>query len=130
MTHVAFTLTCLVRAKHVGLSLIVQKIMTFWFEQPHHLTDLTISTKPNIAQTTVSNLTMATSHHDRWKTITLTLNISQAQHHKRWKTCLITHDYRAKEIYPTINPNPKGILCIGSQINACRQICELEKERA
>jgi hypothetical protein len=30
-----------------------------------------ISTIPNLAQTTASNLTMVTSHHDRWKTNTL-----------------------------------------------------------
>jgi hypothetical protein len=31
----------------------------------------TVSTIPNLAQTTASNLTMVTSHHDRWKTNTL-----------------------------------------------------------
>jgi hypothetical protein len=32
---------------------------------------LTASTIPNLAQTTTSNLTTVTSHHDRWKTYTL-----------------------------------------------------------
>jgi hypothetical protein len=31
----------------------------------------TVSTIPNLAQTTASNLTTVTSHHDGWKTITL-----------------------------------------------------------
>jgi hypothetical protein len=31
----------------------------------------TFPTIPNLAQTTTSNLTMITSHHDRWKTNTL-----------------------------------------------------------
>jgi hypothetical protein len=31
----------------------------------------TVSTIPNLAQTTASNLTTVTSHHDRWKTSTL-----------------------------------------------------------
>jgi hypothetical protein len=43
---------------------------------------------------------------------------------------MITHDCRAMKIYPTINPIPKDIQGIGSQINACLQICELEGERA
>jgi hypothetical protein len=30
-----------------------------------------VSTIPNLAQTTASNLTTVTSHHDRWKTSTL-----------------------------------------------------------
>jgi hypothetical protein len=38
-----------------------------------------------------------------------TLNTSQTQYHKRWKTCTITQDYRAKQNYPNINPNPKGM---------------------
>jgi hypothetical protein len=45
----------------------------------------TISTIPNLAQTTASNLTTITSHHDIWKTNTL--NTSQTQHHKDGKTC-------------------------------------------
>jgi hypothetical protein len=48
------------------------------------------------------NLTAVNSHLDGWKIITLTLNTSQTQHHKRWKTCTITHDYRAKQIYPSM----------------------------
>jgi hypothetical protein len=36
-----------------------------------------------------------------------TKNTSQTQHHKGWKTCTITHDCRAKQNYPTINPNLK-----------------------
>jgi hypothetical protein len=32
---------------------------------------LTVSTISNLAQSTASNLTMVTSHHDRWKTNTL-----------------------------------------------------------
>jgi hypothetical protein len=32
---------------------------------------LTVSTIPSLAQTTTSNLTTVTSHHDRWKTSTL-----------------------------------------------------------
>jgi hypothetical protein len=31
----------------------------------------TFPTVPNLAQTTTSNLTTVTSHHDRWKTNTL-----------------------------------------------------------
>jgi hypothetical protein len=31
----------------------------------------TVSTIPNLAQTTTSNLTTVTSHHDGWKTNTL-----------------------------------------------------------
>jgi hypothetical protein len=40
----------------------------------------TVSTIPNLSQTTASNLIMVTSHHGRWKTNTL--NTSQTQHHK------------------------------------------------
>jgi hypothetical protein len=29
-----------------------------------------VDTIPNLAQTTISNLSMVTSHHDRWKTNT------------------------------------------------------------
>jgi hypothetical protein len=46
----------------------------------------TVSTIPNLAQTTTSNLTVVTSHHDRWKTNTL--NTSQTQYHKDEKTCM------------------------------------------
>jgi hypothetical protein len=42
---------------------------------------------------------------------------------------MITHDYKAKQFYPTINPNLKGIQGIGNEINACMQICELDRER-
>jgi hypothetical protein len=31
----------------------------------------TVSTIPNLTQTTASNLTMVTSHHDEWNTSTL-----------------------------------------------------------
>jgi hypothetical protein len=37
----------------------------------------TFSTIPILAQTTISNHTTVTSHHDGWKTNTLTLNTSQ-----------------------------------------------------
>jgi hypothetical protein len=55
---------------------------------------------------------------------------SQTQYHKRWKTSMMTQDCRAKQINPTIKPNPKGIQDIGNQINASKQICELEEEIA
>jgi hypothetical protein len=54
----------------------------------------TVSTIPNLAQTTASNLTTITSHHDRWKTNTL-----NTQHHKDGKTCTTTQDCRAKHYY-------------------------------
>jgi hypothetical protein len=41
-----------------------------------------ISTIPNLAQTTALNLTMVNSHHEGWKTNTLNTNTSQTQHHK------------------------------------------------
>jgi hypothetical protein len=41
----------------------------------------TISTIPNLAQTTTSNLTTVTSHHDRWKTNTQHKSNSTSQ---RW----------------------------------------------
>jgi hypothetical protein len=58
----------------------------------------------------------------------LTLNTSQLNIIKRWKTCTMTHDYKVKQIYPSINPNPKGIQGIGNQINASRPMYELEGE--
>jgi hypothetical protein len=36
----------------------------------------TVSTIPNLAQTTTSNLTTITSHHDGWKTITPQVNLN------------------------------------------------------
>jgi hypothetical protein len=42
----------------------------------------TISTFPNLTQTTESNLIMVNSHHNGWKTNTLNSNTSQTQHHK------------------------------------------------
>jgi hypothetical protein len=49
----------------------------------------TISTIPNLAQTTISNLSMVTSHHDRWKTNTqhstqVKLNIVKMERLVRW----------------------------------------------
>jgi hypothetical protein len=38
---------------------------------------------------------------------------------------MISQDSKAKQIYPTVNPNSKGIEGIGNQINACRPIYEL-----
>jgi hypothetical protein len=42
----------------------------------------TVSTIPNLAQTTTSNLTTVNSHLNGWKTNTLNINISQTQYHK------------------------------------------------
>jgi hypothetical protein len=53
-----------------------------------------VSTISNLAQTTISNLTTVTSHHDRCKTNTL-----NTQHHKDGKTCMTTQDSRAKHYY-------------------------------
>jgi hypothetical protein len=47
------------------------------------------------AQTTTSNLTTVTSHHNRWKTNTPDTHTSQTQHHKNVKTCMTTEDCRA-----------------------------------
>jgi hypothetical protein len=44
-----------------------------------------VSTIPNLAQTTASNLTTVTSHHEDGKTCTL--NTRQTQQHKDGKTC-------------------------------------------
>jgi hypothetical protein len=56
----------------------------------NHITwrNATVSTIPNLAQTTASILTTVTSHHDRLKTNTLNTNTSQTQHHKDRKTCM------------------------------------------
>jgi hypothetical protein len=48
----------------------------------------TISTIPNLAQTTASILTIVTSHHDGWRTHSLNTNTSQTQHHKDGKACM------------------------------------------
>jgi hypothetical protein len=47
-----------------------------------------VSTILTHAQTTASILTMVASHHDGWKTKTLSNNTSQNQHHKDGKTCM------------------------------------------
>jgi hypothetical protein len=59
----------------------------------------TVSTIPNLAQTTTSNLTTVTSYHDGWKTNTLNTHTSQTQYHKDGKTCSMTQDCRAKQYY-------------------------------
>jgi hypothetical protein len=48
----------------------------------------TVSTIPTHAQTMTSILTTVTSHHDGWKTESLSNNTSQTQHHKDEKTCM------------------------------------------
>jgi hypothetical protein len=45
----------------------------------------TISTIPNLAQTTASNLTTVKSHLDLWETKHSHKDTSQTQHHIRWK---------------------------------------------
>jgi hypothetical protein len=45
----------------------------------------TVSTIPTHAQTTASNLTMVTSHHDGWKTNTLNTQHKSNSTSKRWK---------------------------------------------
>jgi hypothetical protein len=60
---------------------------------------LTVSTIPNLTQTTTSNLTMVKSHLDGWETKHSHKDTSQTQHHIRWKDLYDTHDYRAKQIY-------------------------------
>jgi hypothetical protein len=77
--------------------------------------------EPTFAQTTASILTTVNSHHDGWKTNILNTNTSQTQHHKGYKICTTTHDYRAKQIYPTINNDPKGIK-VGIQFNGYTQV--------
>jgi hypothetical protein len=42
----------------------------------------TVSTIPSQARTTTLNLTMVNSHHNRWKTNTVSINTSQTQQHK------------------------------------------------
>jgi hypothetical protein len=59
----------------------------------------TISTIPNLTQTTASILTMITSHHERWKTKHSHKYTSQTQYHIRWKDMYDSHDCRAKQIY-------------------------------
>jgi hypothetical protein len=63
----------------------------------------TFPTIPNLTQTTASNHTTTTSHHDGWKTNTL-----NTQHHKDGKTCTMTQDCRAKHYYKPEKPNPKA----------------------
>jgi hypothetical protein len=45
----------------------------------------TVSIIPNLAQTTASNLTTVTSHHDRWKTNTLHTQHKSNSTSQRWK---------------------------------------------
>jgi hypothetical protein len=59
----------------------------------------TISSIPNLAQTTASNLTMVKSYFDRWETKHSHKDTSQTQYHIRWKDLYDTHDCRAKQIY-------------------------------
>jgi hypothetical protein len=47
-----------------------------------------VSTIPTHPQTMASILTMVTSHHDGWKTESLSNNTSQTQHHKDGKICM------------------------------------------
>jgi hypothetical protein len=58
-----------------------------------------VSTIPNLAQTTVSNLTIVKSHLDGWETKHSDKDTCQTQHHIRWKDLYDTHDCRAKQIY-------------------------------
>jgi hypothetical protein len=44
-----------------------------------------VSTIPNLAQTTASNLTTVTSHHDRWNTKTLSTQHKSNSISSRWK---------------------------------------------
>jgi hypothetical protein len=65
----------------------------------------TISTILTHAQTTASNLTTVTSHHDRWKTNTLNtqhkpkLNIIEMEYLYEDSDCM------AKQLYPSIENN-------------------------
>jgi hypothetical protein len=49
------------------------------------------------------------SHHDRWKTITLTQRHKPYSTSQRMEDLYDTHDCRANQYYPDTNPNPKGI---------------------
>jgi hypothetical protein len=60
---------------------------------------LTVSTIPNLAQTTASNLTTVKSHLDGSETKHSHKDTSQTQHHIWWKDLYDTHDCRAKQIY-------------------------------
>jgi hypothetical protein len=86
----------------------------------------TISTIPTHAQTTPSNLTTVTSHHDGWKTNTLNSNTSQTQHHKDGKTStsLKTAWLRiTNQVWTQFL-----IMRFRYSIKACNPICILEKE--
>jgi hypothetical protein len=65
--------TCCLRVSTPMTQSLADSSMTY------HLTRQipTVSTIPNLAQTTTSNLTTVTSHHDGWKTNTL--NIPQVK---------------------------------------------------
>jgi hypothetical protein len=96
----------------------------------NHITwqNLTVSTIPTHAQTTASILTMVNSHHDGWKTNTLNNNTIQTQHHKDGKTCttlMTTWLSITNQVWTHI---PK-VWDLCNNINACRSICILEKER-
>jgi hypothetical protein len=80
----------------------------FEHEKPQHLTESNRLHHSNLTQTTTSIPTTIISHLDGWKTTTPTktqakLNIIKME------DLYDTHDCRAKQIYPDMNPNPKGI---------------------
>jgi hypothetical protein len=70
--------TCCPRVPTPKISILADLSMT------NHISrwNPTISTIPNLAQTTTSNLTTVNSHHGGWKTKTLNTNTSQIQHHQ------------------------------------------------
>jgi hypothetical protein len=88
----------------------------------------TVSTIPTHPQTMASIVTTVTSHHDGWKTKTLTNNTSQTQHHKDGKTCmtLITAWLSiTNQVWAHI---PK-VWGLGKSIKACGPVYTLEGER-
>jgi hypothetical protein len=87
----------------------------------------TISTIPTHAQTTASILTAVNSYHDRWKTKNLNNNTSQTQHHKDGKTCMTLMTAWLSITNQVWTHIPK-VWGLGNNINACKQVCILEKE--
>jgi hypothetical protein len=56
----------------------------------------TFPTVPDLAQTIASNLTTVTSHHDGWKTNTLSTHLKPNSTSQRWKDLYDTHNCMAK----------------------------------
>jgi hypothetical protein len=84
------------------------------------MTVLTISTILTFAQTTTSILTMVNSHLDGWKTTTLTQRSKPYSTSHKTEDMYNTQDYGAKQNYPSIKTNPKGIN-VGVQFKECMQ---------